>query len=166
MKCVLRFGGRAYLVRTSHPCNTLSRDNKIGPRTIELRCNYALRNPLVDDDLNIEMIHAITQIPPTLHVCHESRAEALKVYQLSFGISTPTSPTSSLYNPSRDMDNRIYVNLREIQSTLAHGGSLRVCGMINSSVMNACASRWKSVPAPAHLRWTQHTHIGSLKSES
>jgi hypothetical protein len=59
------------------------------PRTVELRHNY-----------RIDKCWALAKVPVTLHVCRESRYEALKVYSLAFGIRT--TPNKTYFDFKRD----------------------------------------------------------------
>ncbi|TAQ91607.1 hypothetical protein B7494_g128 [Chlorociboria aeruginascens] len=64
------------------------------PRVVEVR-------NIPDEQSDITARYVSSNRPPTiLHVCHESRQEALKVYHLTF--ATVSSPPHIYFNPYRD----------------------------------------------------------------
>ncbi|KAI0383139.1 hypothetical protein F5Y04DRAFT_287670 [Hypomontagnella monticulosa] len=74
--------------------------NLPGPRIIEIKCSKNRNKSTA--------YRSSSPVPANLHVCNESRSEALKRYRLLFGVCS--GPPRILIDPSRDM---LYFNRRK-----------------------------------------------------
>lgn len=78
--------------------------NLPGPRVVSIRCGSEPLSPARGPDRHSSLLSGCTSpapIPVNLHVCHESRSEALRRYRPSFGIAR--QPGQILFDPDEDV---------------------------------------------------------------
>ncbi|KAI0145723.1 hypothetical protein F4776DRAFT_660604 [Hypoxylon sp. NC0597] len=75
-------------------------NNLPGPRIVEIKCNPLSTSELEQGDNKHIRCTSTSPIPVNLHVCRESRHEALRKYWLLFGF--PTAPGRIYLDPLRD----------------------------------------------------------------